>query len=146
MLVGESPETLRKVCLSAKFPHQEIRWNYGIYTVLYICYEKKETTEYHIFYKNYLKKRNYRWNVISWISRSEKNPWEVNFRRSIFTIAFLCNWEIRCLELIFTFCRNILILSWKKKIITCNRKDDVFEITWKWNKTVLYSDKVLKVQ
>ena len=24
---GESPETMRKLCLSAKFPHQEIRWN-----------------------------------------------------------------------------------------------------------------------
>ena len=27
--VSESPETMRKLCLSAKFPHQEIRWNYG---------------------------------------------------------------------------------------------------------------------
>ena len=26
----DSPETMRKLCLSAKFPHQEIRWNYGI--------------------------------------------------------------------------------------------------------------------
>ena len=28
---GESPETLRKLCLSTKFQHQEIRWNYGIF-------------------------------------------------------------------------------------------------------------------
>ena len=28
--LGESPETLRKLCLSTKIPHQEIRWNYGI--------------------------------------------------------------------------------------------------------------------
>ena len=28
---GDSPETIRKMCLSAKFPHQEIRWNYGIF-------------------------------------------------------------------------------------------------------------------
>ena len=27
---GESPETLRKLCLSTKFPHHEIRWNHGI--------------------------------------------------------------------------------------------------------------------
>ena len=27
---GESPETLRKLCVSAKFSHQEIRWNFGI--------------------------------------------------------------------------------------------------------------------
>ena len=27
---GDSPETMRKLCLSTKFPHQEIRWNYGI--------------------------------------------------------------------------------------------------------------------
>ena len=27
---GDSPETLRKLCHSAKFPHQEIRRNYGI--------------------------------------------------------------------------------------------------------------------
>ena len=25
-----SPETIRKLCLSIKFPHQEIRWNYDI--------------------------------------------------------------------------------------------------------------------
>ena len=27
---GEPPETLRKLCFSTKFLHQEIRWNYGI--------------------------------------------------------------------------------------------------------------------
>ena len=27
---GESPETMRKLCISIKFPHQEISWNYGI--------------------------------------------------------------------------------------------------------------------
>ena len=26
----ESPETMRKLWISTKFPHQEIRWNYGI--------------------------------------------------------------------------------------------------------------------
>ena len=26
---GESPETLRLLCLSTKLPHQEIGWNYG---------------------------------------------------------------------------------------------------------------------
>ena len=33
---GESPETMRKLCLSKKFPHQEIRWNYGIFPVEFI--------------------------------------------------------------------------------------------------------------
>ena len=28
---GESQEILRKLCLSAKFPHEEIRWDYGIW-------------------------------------------------------------------------------------------------------------------
>ena len=28
---AKSPETMRKLCLSTKFPHQEIRWNYGIF-------------------------------------------------------------------------------------------------------------------
>ena len=27
---GESPETMRKLCLSRKFPPQEISWNYDI--------------------------------------------------------------------------------------------------------------------
>ena len=27
---GEPPETLQKLCLSTKFPHKKIRWNYGI--------------------------------------------------------------------------------------------------------------------
>ena len=30
IISGDSPETLRKLCLSAKFPYQEITWNYGI--------------------------------------------------------------------------------------------------------------------
>ena len=30
IISGESPETMQKLCLSAKFPHQEIRWNYDI--------------------------------------------------------------------------------------------------------------------
>ena len=28
---GNSPETMRKLCLSTKFSHQEIRWNFGIF-------------------------------------------------------------------------------------------------------------------
>ena len=28
---GELPETMRKLYLSTKFPHQKIRWNYGIF-------------------------------------------------------------------------------------------------------------------
>ena len=28
---GELPETMRKLYLSTKFPHQEITWNYGIF-------------------------------------------------------------------------------------------------------------------
>ena len=27
----DSPETMRKLCLSTKFSHQEIRWNYGTF-------------------------------------------------------------------------------------------------------------------
>ena len=27
---GKTPGTLRKLCVSTKFPHHEIRWNYGI--------------------------------------------------------------------------------------------------------------------
>ena len=29
-VLGESPETLQKLCLSTKFPHQEIGLNFGI--------------------------------------------------------------------------------------------------------------------
>ena len=29
-ILGDSPETLSKLCLSTKFPHQVIRWNFGI--------------------------------------------------------------------------------------------------------------------
>ena len=45
---GESPKTTQKLCLSIKFPHQEIRWKYGILrsitlseTVIYIIQEIK---------------------------------------------------------------------------------------------------------
>ena len=30
IVLDESPDTMRKLCLSAKFPHQEIKVNYGI--------------------------------------------------------------------------------------------------------------------
>ena len=30
-VLGKSPETMWKLCLSTKFLHQEIRWNYGIW-------------------------------------------------------------------------------------------------------------------
>ena len=30
-ILMDSPETIRKMCLSTKFPHQEIRWNYGVF-------------------------------------------------------------------------------------------------------------------
>ena len=33
---GESPKTMRKLCLSTKFLHQEIRWNYGILSSVYV--------------------------------------------------------------------------------------------------------------
>ena len=33
---GESPKTMRKLCLSIKFPHQEIRWKYGIFAVFWL--------------------------------------------------------------------------------------------------------------
>ena len=29
----DSPDTMRKLCISTKFPHQEIRWNYSIFAV-----------------------------------------------------------------------------------------------------------------
>ena len=31
IVLGESPETMRKLCLFTKFPHQEISWSYGIF-------------------------------------------------------------------------------------------------------------------
>ena len=32
---GDWPETMRKLCLSTKFSHQEIRWNQGIFLSLF---------------------------------------------------------------------------------------------------------------
>ena len=34
---GDSPETMRELCLSTKFPHQEIRCNYGIFCSAISC-------------------------------------------------------------------------------------------------------------
>ena len=31
IVLGDSPETMRKLCFSTEFPQQEIRWNYGIF-------------------------------------------------------------------------------------------------------------------
>ena len=62
IVLGDSPETMRKLCFSAKFPHQEIRWNYGIfYSVilftlcahksrLYFAVGKKKKTLIFYFY------------------------------------------------------------------------------------------------
>ena len=43
---GESHKTVRKLCLSTKFPHQEIRWNCGIFcsvgkNLFNTCFSKK---------------------------------------------------------------------------------------------------------
>ena len=41
--VFESPKTMRKMCLSTKFPYHEIRWNYGIlHSEVFKIYAKKE--------------------------------------------------------------------------------------------------------
>ena len=47
--VSASPETMWKLCLSVKFPHQEIRWSYGI-----LCIEncKIGDIEFLIFWIN----------------------------------------------------------------------------------------------
>ena len=34
---GKSPETLRKLCISKKFPHREITWNFGILHSVWLC-------------------------------------------------------------------------------------------------------------
>ena len=34
---GDLPETMWKLCLSTKFSHQEIRWNYSIFRSVYVC-------------------------------------------------------------------------------------------------------------
>ena len=36
-VLGDSPEIMRKLCLSTKFPHQKIRWNYGILCSDLLC-------------------------------------------------------------------------------------------------------------
>ena len=40
-----SPETIRKLCLSAKFPHQEIRWNYGIFRSVSVSRDQRKWFE-----------------------------------------------------------------------------------------------------
>ena len=30
-MISDSPKIMSKLCLSTKFPHQDIRWNYGIF-------------------------------------------------------------------------------------------------------------------
>ena len=37
---GESPETLRKLCLSPKFPHKELRWKFDIFRSESYCRRK----------------------------------------------------------------------------------------------------------
>ena len=48
VVLGESPETMRKLCLSTKFPHQEIRWNYSIFrSVHYQITHNRKCSRYH---------------------------------------------------------------------------------------------------
>ena len=44
---GDSPETMRKLCLFAKFSYQQIRWTYGIFLSVYIS---KLTFSYNFIY------------------------------------------------------------------------------------------------
>ena len=53
----ESPKTLWKLCPSTKFPHQDIRWNYGnfhsVANVAIMQWVTKTWTCYHIHYRMY---------------------------------------------------------------------------------------------
>ena len=37
LALANLPETMRKQCLSTKFPHQQIRWHYGVLTQCIHC-------------------------------------------------------------------------------------------------------------
>ena len=76
---AESPETMRKLCLSVKFPHQEIRWNYGIFRRGHLPYW---THSHELLILNHENNNN---NVVlqlihklvesSLIEQSPKSPW-----------------------------------------------------------------------
>ena len=64
---GDSPETMRKLCLSTKFPHQEIRW----ITVFYAVDVTRETSSFNFWYMEY--KTDVSWPVkLHWLTFDKK--------------------------------------------------------------------------
>ena len=68
---GNSPETMWKLCLSAKFPHQKIRWNYGIFRSCLF-----------IYFIDWTGKR-INWDYMKWCRR-----WGVSFYRNSSVVVF----------------------------------------------------------
>ena len=56
--LGNSPKPMRKLCLSTKFPHQDIRWNFGILRILHHSIFGAKQSLHFVFlvYKLYIKK------------------------------------------------------------------------------------------
>ena len=46
IVLGDSPETMQKLCLSTKFPDQKIRWNYGILQIYTTKKTEKKKLEF----------------------------------------------------------------------------------------------------
>ena len=95
--LGESPETMPKLCLFTELPHQEIRWNYGILQSLEL-WELEElvellkeaetiqkylkTTNQHQPSTKYRKNSAAKWVVITFITQS--NYWWITWKMVFF--------------------------------------------------------------
>ena len=96
IVLGESPETMRKLCLSAKFPPQEIRWNYGIFRSETDFFKRKlflrKSFLKRFFYKYfkvihvYLNKTDKVWECYSCLKSMVKFNLYVGFFHNIFLL------------------------------------------------------------
>ena len=86
------PETMRKLCLSTKLPHQEIRWNYGIFAVSTIkCFRR-------IFIRN------------CWVSISQYICWK---KWICFEIQWLHqHWSLDWTYSFFAFVKTLIIITY----------------------------------
>ena len=79
----ESPETIRKLCLFKKFPHQESRWNYGI---LHTESQKSRVKILISLLQNW-KVWNYRWNIKFEETMAKYNKSMAKFNEILWAVA-----------------------------------------------------------
>ena len=112
------PETMQKLCLSAKFPHQEIRWNYSAFGS--VINDIDLTFEEHIIY--FCQTENYRFHAF----RAKRMKLTLDKARTL-DFAFVKG-SFNYATMIWIFCKKKVTQKLKRNII---HGDTCYNALWR---------------